>query len=99
MTKISINQAAAQGIERIRLSRWANPLDHIKIDIIDGRPGLWAHLYSTMNLAFNGRDPVDQLMLKGLDDEEYEPYSGPFPDSEEYIQKSTSFEEAHRKFQ
>lgn len=36
MTLFSINEAARQGMERVRKPNWANKLDHLKIDIIDG---------------------------------------------------------------
>ena len=72
---ISINQAAAQGIDRLRQPRWANPEDYLKIDIIDGRPGPWLHLYSPANQAINGRNPVDMLELDGRDDEVFIPAS------------------------
>jgi hypothetical protein len=36
---ISINEAANQGIGYLRKSVWAIPLDHLKIDILDGKPG------------------------------------------------------------
>lgn len=82
---ISINQAAAQGIQYVRQSRWANPLDHLKIDIINGKAGPWTHLYAPFNQECNGRDPVPILSV-GMDynAEEWEPYTGPLCDSEEY---------------
>lgn len=85
---MSVAEAAALGIERIRLPRWANPMDHLKIDIIGGNVGLgpWMHLYSPINLACNGRDPFSFLWAKGYDLHEraYIAYDGPLPDSEEY---------------
>lgn len=82
---ISIKDAAKQGIARIRKPVWADPLDHIKIDILsDGTPGPWAHLYAPFNKACNGRDPVDMLLMLDYEIREYLPYEGPLPDSEEY---------------
>lgn len=84
---ISIRQAAAAGIERLREPQWVNSLDHLKIDIVNGRPGPWLHLFSPLNKAINGRDPFDFLALKpqvDVDLEEFEPYTGPTSDSEEY---------------
>lgn len=66
---ISINQAAAQGIDKLRQPIWASPDDYLKIDIIDGKAGPWGHLYSPINEAINGRNPVDMLLLEGRDDE------------------------------
>jgi hypothetical protein len=52
---MSLNDAAAYGIERVRQPQWANKLDHLKIDIIDDRPGPWLHLYAPFNKT-PGRD-------------------------------------------
>lgn len=87
---ISITEAAMRGIARVRLPVWANPLDHIKIDITrDGGVGPWLHLFCPINKAINGRDPVDFLwmvdpMKTDIHAREFEPYSGPLPGSEEY---------------
>lgn len=70
---ISIKQAAAQGIRKLRMPEWAGPEDYLLIDIVDGKPGPWAHLYSPVNQMINGRNPVDILNLNGLDDECFEP--------------------------
>lgn len=60
--KISLFDAAAAGVQRVRLAHWANKLDHIKIDILDGgQLGPWLHLYAPFNQECNGRDPVDFL--------------------------------------
>ena len=87
--RISIMEAAAKGIERVRLSNWANPMDHIKIDIIDGRPGPWGHMFAPFNEECNGRDPVDFLLVAGpmsvdVWERMFLPYQGPIPTSEEY---------------
>lgn len=84
---ISINQAARLGHPRLRKPIWANPLDHLKIDLIDGQMGPWLHLYAPFNLECNGRDPVDILALEhqaSFDTLEFEVYSGPLPNSDEY---------------
>lgn len=95
MNLISIQQAAKQGIERIRRPSWADPMDHLKIDIINDRPGPWLHLYGPSNNEINRRDPVDMLGLYyDLNLEEFVPYTGPLPDSEEY--KSAQMEYARR---
>lgn len=97
---ISINEAAARGIERVRLPAWANPLDHLKIDIFDGRPGPWVHLFAVDNSWINERDPVDILCFASeekinvlqVDPREkgWEPYTGPTADSEEYKAESAA---------
>ncbi len=58
---MSLNEAAAYRIERVRQPQWANKLDHLKIDIIDDKPGPWLHLYAPFNKECNGRDPVDVI--------------------------------------
>jgi hypothetical protein len=82
---ISIMQAAELGVERLRQPNWANPLDHIKIDIFDGKPGPWVHLYSPFNTECNGRDPVDIIITQfNCDTPALQRYFGPLPDYEEY---------------
>jgi hypothetical protein len=84
---ISINEAVRAGQSRLRKPKWANPLDHIKIDLIDGRMGPWLHIYSPFNKDCNGRDPVDILAITergSFDSPEFVVYDGPLPDSEEY---------------
>lgn len=85
---ISCVDAAALGVERLRKPAWANPLDHLKIDIIDGKLGPWMHLYAPFNQECNGRDPVNVLWAMGewgdMSAPAFVPYDGPLPDSEEY---------------
>jgi hypothetical protein len=94
---ISIAEAAAKGIDRVRLPIWANPLDHLKIDIIDGKPGPWLHLFAPFNKECNGRDPVDFLWVFGPmktdpNSIEFLPYEGPLPDSDEYRAAQAQFD-------
>jgi hypothetical protein len=90
---ISIKDAAAIGVQRLRKPVWANPLDHLKIDIINGEPGPWAHLWAPFNKECNGRDPVSVLAFQwDLSLPEFELYDGPLPDSEEYRNAVASFE-------
>lgn len=94
---MSINEAAQQGIERLRLPNWVNIFDHLKIDIVeleDGykEPRLWAKFYSPSNLELNGQDPFPVFLLTmGLDKIEWEQYTGALPDSDEYKAKQESF--------
>ena len=83
---ISVNQAVAQGIDRLRKPIWAQPEDHLKIDILDGNAlGPWGHVYCPFNLECNGRDPVNLFMYNFNNDAEvWEPYTGPLPDSDAY---------------
>lgn len=81
---MNINEAAAQGIERLRRPIWSDPMDHIKIDIIDGRPGPWIKLYCPFNQECNGVDPV-QCLTGDMDRvTDFDAYTGPLPDSDEY---------------
>jgi hypothetical protein len=75
-------------------------MDHFKIDIVDGKPGPWLHLYAPFNKECNGRDPVDLIwaLQKGDPDEGcYEIYKGPLPDSEEYKKAVAAFDGCLRK--
>jgi hypothetical protein len=97
---ISVREAVERGIDRLRLPKWADPFDHVKIDIIEvgGKKGYgpWMHLYAPFNQECNGSDPVDMLLLANLkfdpDAKEYLPYTGPLPDSEEYKERVKGFE-------
>jgi hypothetical protein len=91
---ISLVEAARRGIERLRKPIWANPMDHVKIDIIDGRLGPWIHLYAPFNKECNGRDPVDLLIVQvgDINAAELEPYAGPLPDSDEYRAEVARFD-------
>jgi len=88
MRLLSLNEAAAQGIERLRRSIWAIPMDHIKMDTQTGKVPLFVYLYSPFNQECNGRDPVEifQGGPLGYDPNEkaWVPYTGPLPDSKEY---------------
>jgi hypothetical protein len=94
---ISINEAAARGIERVREPRWLSKLDHLKIDIIDGKPGPWLHLMAPQNKSLCGRDQQDILSFQhDMNAKEFEPYTGPLPDSEEYRTAVSWFERMER---
>lgn len=97
---ISIFEAAARGIDRVRKPIWANQLDHLKIDIVSGGgPGPWCHLYCPFNLECNGRDPVDFVgcLESSYDEKEWVPYTGPLPESDEYKKVQKMFEGALSK--
>ena len=70
---ISINEAVANGIEKIRKPEWVNREDHLKLDIIDGKIGPWIHLFSPLNEVLGSPDPQDLLFMGfDLDAVEYE---------------------------
>lgn len=86
MTKLlTIRQAAEKGIERVHAKKWANPLDHLKINVACGALLPWSQFYSPMNMAMLGCDPKELLITQvGPNRAEWEPYLGPLPDSDEY---------------
>ena len=93
---ISIAQAAERGIERVRKPNWAHPFDHFKIDIIDGKPGPWLHLYAPFNQICSGHDPVDFIWATGalktdINAVALEPYTGPLPDLSAYQDAVTTY--------
>lgn len=90
---MSIEQAVAWGIERLRRPIWADEMDHLKVDIIEGRMGPWAHLFCPFNLRCNGKDPVaiSTIMELSTTTAEYVPYYGPLPDSDEYRARQAAF--------
>lgn len=69
---ISINDALKAGADRLRLDRWANTEDHIKIAILkdpqtgEPRLGPWCELWSPVNEELIGRNPV-QILAIGAD--------------------------------
>lgn len=76
---ISLHEAVAAGIDKVRTPRWIMSDDYLKIDIIeqDGERmmGPWFHLYSPMNEMINGRNPVDlPAMQFDCDEQIYEPW-------------------------
>jgi hypothetical protein len=78
-----------RGAVRLRRPLWEGRFDHFKIDIFtDGErkwAGLWVHLWCPHNMSTHGRDPYDLLILEhDVTTREYEAYTGPLPDSEEY---------------
>ncbi len=94
---ISIADAAKLGIERVRLTKWANPLDHLKIDIVEGKPGPWLHLFAPFNKECSGRDPVNFLWIMGpmktdVNTPEFVVYEGPLPESDEYKAAQAAFD-------
>jgi hypothetical protein len=92
MNEVSIYEAAGKGIDRIRLERWANKFDHIRINITGKGIGIWVKLYAPFNLECNGRDPVAVLLTQfDCDERIYVPYQGPLPDSEEYRSEVLKF--------
>jgi len=64
---ISINEAVAQGVTKVRKPLWANPEDYLQLDIIDGKLGPWTHLYSSLNEKIGEPNPQD-ILFTGVGD-------------------------------
>ena len=89
---VSIAEAAARGVERVRRPQWAIPLDHLRLCAQGGKPGPWLLLYSPFNEECNGMDPVPiPASLMDLGEAAYEGYEGPLPDSVEYEAARAAF--------
>lgn len=90
---VSLNEAAAKGIERVRKPEWADRCDHLKINAVEGRPGLWLELWCPFNTRCNGRDPVKTMCTEfNLNAREWLPHSGPTSDSDEYRTSKAHFD-------
>ncbi len=93
---ISIDQAASLGILRVRKPHWLSRFDHLRIDILGGRPGPWLYLHAPANAMFDGPDPKPLLALMQtfcpLDERGWLPYTGPLPTSAEYQAELKRFE-------
>jgi hypothetical protein len=92
---ISLREAARRGVKRVRKPVWAHPFDHVDIDIINGKPGPWLHLWCPFNEECNRRDPVhlflDSQFVGNIDAPAVLPYEGPPPDSAEYRSEVEKF--------
>lgn len=98
MELMSIREAAAKGISLLRKPVWADPCAHMKIDIVDGEPGPWTHLYDPYNQELNGRDPVDVLCIQmDYDAQVFVQHVGPTHDSPEYHARAAQLEELNRR--
>lgn len=84
---LSINEAVAQGITRVRKPVWAEPLDQLHIG-----PGIWMHLYCPSNKEINGRDPVDIMKICcDMDEKAWLPHTWPGPESDDYKAMAAQF--------
>ncbi len=74
---MTLNEAAQRGISRVRLPQWADPLDYLRIDLVQGgQRGPWAHLYSPSQSRIGATTPQTFLCFNDANDR-YEEYSGP----------------------
>ena len=90
---LSINEAVAKGIAKVRKPIWAEPLDQLHIG-----PGIWMHLYCPSNKAINGRDPVDIMKIGyDMDEKVWVPHTWPGPDSDDYKAMAAQFDGAMSK--
>lgn len=88
---MSLEEAAAQGITRVRKPIWAIAEDHLEVDIVNGKLGVWCRLYSPFNPKCNGQDPISMPCLEGRDEREWLAYTGPVADSDEYRARVAEF--------
>lgn len=83
---MSIQEAATAGIQFLRLPKWVNPLEYLKIDIVNGKHRPWFHLYAPMNIHVNKCDPVNILYLAvDSQDQVWIEHTGPLHTSSEYV--------------
>lgn len=84
---ITITEAAAQGITRLRLPHWVSELDFIEI------AGPLLRLWSPMNQHVNGRDPVTMTIGSfDRDSREWLPHQGPTETSPEYLERKSEWD-------
>ena len=82
---ISIEEAAASGIKRLKKPIWQSEYAHIELEIFDKTLGAWIKFYDPLNKMINGRDPVELSCLTlELSARAWEPYEGPAGGSKEY---------------
>lgn len=94
---LSINDAVAAGITKLRKPIWAEAMDHLVITLHEGDLTPWIRLCCPMNQAMNGRDPVEMLCIMfDLDEKIYLPYEGPDRDSEEYLARRDHFNQVFK---
>lgn len=81
VTLISINEAIAQGIQRVRMPSWPSPCDHLRID----SSPLW-QLYAP------GKEYSDAAQYRSSstdhDHRAWQAYTGPLPHSAEYHEEA-----------
>ena len=82
---ISVNEAVARGIRRIRMPQWANPEDHFELPLYPGgKVGVVIKLWSPVQLIPEcGLSRPQVLTIFDLGDRDaavFEPYNGPLPD-------------------
>lgn len=73
---MTLNEAAKNGINRVRRSMWANPKAYARIDLVSGGMGPWLHLYDRSSQEVIG-EPTPQTVLNiGDASDDYEEYKG-----------------------
>jgi len=74
---MTLHEAAAKGIARVRLPHWADPGDYVKIDIIDGHLGPWGQLYAPVQALFDDMPRPQKFLVIGDTEDRYVAYEGP----------------------
>lgn len=81
---MTFDEAAARGISRLRLSNWADERDYVRIDIVDGKAGPWAHLYAPLQEAIGAPTPQSVAwFLNGPSGDEWQEYTGPIHEKDD----------------
>jgi len=74
---MTLQDAAAAGIARVRLPSWVDPGDYVKLDLLpDGTHGPWGHLYAPIQPHIGLPTPYDFLLYRDTE-AGYEAYDGP----------------------
>lgn len=92
---MSLHEAKAAGIVRVRRPIWSNAMDHLELTVLPGGDlGPWVKLWCPFNLECNGKDPMQ--LLAGLDlstdSREFVEYTGPTGESPEYLAERARFD-------
>lgn len=92
---LTLREAAAEGIERLRRPIWAHPMDHIRMSARAGTVPLFIYLFCPFNQECNGRDPVE-IFLGGpigydIDERVWVVYKGPLAESEAYKAEQVAY--------
>lgn len=75
---MTIKEAAANGISRLRKPEWTDPNDYMRIDLVSGGMcGPWGHLYSSLQPHISEPTPQDVPLIGDAGDSTWLAYEGP----------------------
>lgn len=75
---MTLSEAAAKGIRRVRHVQWIDPFSYLKINIIEGQLGVLGYFYA-LDQLFIGHVTPEPFVLDGhpwLEDARFEEYTG-----------------------